>query len=43
MYSLYLQGFDHRIIAKELNKSLSQVNVEIYRINQKIKKYDTGK
>lgn len=39
LYSLYLQGFDHRTIAKKLDKSLSQVNVEIYRINQKIKKY----
>lgn len=39
LYSLYLQGFDHKIIAKDLNKSVSQVNVEIYRINQKIKKY----
>lgn len=40
LYSLHLQGINHRIIAKRLNKSVSQVNVEIYRINQKIKKYD---
>lgn len=41
LYSLHLQKVNHRIIAKELNKSVSQVNVEIYRINQKIKKYDS--
>lgn len=40
LYSLHLQGVNHRIIAKRLDKSVSQVNVEIYRINQKIKKYD---
>jgi len=40
LYSLYLQGLYHKTIAKRVNKSLSQVNVEIYRINQKIKKYD---
>jgi len=39
LYSLYLQGISNGIIAKRLNKSVSQVNVEIYRINQKIKKY----
>ena len=42
LYSLYLQGFDHKTIAEKFNKSVSQVNVEIYRINQKIKKYATG-
>lgn len=39
LYSLYLQGLYHKTIAKRVNKSVSQVNVEIYRINQKIKKY----
>jgi hypothetical protein len=39
LYALYLKGFDHKVIAKKLNKSVSQINVEIYRINQKIKKY----
>lgn len=43
LYSLYLQGFDHKIIAEKFNKSVSQVNVEIYRINQKIKKYNGSK
>ena len=41
VYSLYLQKVKNMDIAKELNKSISQVNVEIYRINQKIKKYDS--
>lgn len=40
LYSLYLQKLNHREIAKRLNKSVSQVNVEIYRINQKIKKFN---
>ena len=39
LYSLYLQKINYRMIAKKLDKSVSQVNVEIYRINQKIKKY----
>jgi len=43
LYSLYLQGFDHKIIAKKLDKSVSQVNVEIYRINKKIKQDDSTK
>lgn len=41
LYSLHLQGVNHGVIAKRLDKSVSQVNVEIYRINQKIKKYDS--
>ena len=40
MFSLYLQGYDRKSMSKVLNKSIQQLNVEIYRINQKIKKYD---
>lgn len=40
MYSMYLQKINHRIIAQRLGKSVSQVNVEIFRINKKIKYYD---
>lgn len=39
MYSLYLQGMSNKNIAKELGKPMNQINQEIYRINQKIKKY----
>lgn len=39
VYSLYKQGVRNMDIATEVNKSISQVTVEIYRINQKIKKY----
>lgn len=39
MYSLYLQGMSNKNIAKELEKPMNQINQEIYRINQKIKKY----
>ena len=40
IYSLHLQGFKSKDIAKKVNKSESQVNVEVYRIRQKIKKYN---
>lgn len=40
LYSMYLQGFSNKLIAKNLNKSVSQVNVELYRLRQKIKKYE---
>ncbi len=39
MYSLYLQGMSNKNIAKELGKPTNQINQEIFRINQKIKKY----
>jgi DNA-directed RNA polymerase specialized sigma24 family protein len=42
LYSLYLQKLNHRNIAKKLNKSVSQINVEIFRINQKIKKLNNA-
>jgi len=39
MYSLYLQGVSNKDIAKQLGKPFNQINQEIYRINQKVKKY----
>ena len=41
MYSLYLQGVPGKKIALMLNKSYHQIGQEIFRINQKIKKYDS--
>ncbi len=43
MYSLYLQGVSNMEIAKKLGKPLNQINVEIFRINQKIKKYNDNR
>lgn len=39
MYSLYLQGVSNKDIAEKLGKNFNQINQEIYRINQKVKKY----
>lgn len=41
MYSLYLQGVSNQDIAKELNKPYNQISQEIYRINKKIKQYES--
>jgi IS30 family transposase len=41
MYSLYLQGVPGKKIALMLNKSYHQIGQEIFRINQKIKKYES--
>lgn len=38
-YSLYLQGYPQKEIAKQLNKSVGVVAQEIYRINKKVIKY----
>ena len=36
LYSMYLQGINISLIAKKLGKSKSQINVEIYRIKNKL-------
>ncbi len=41
MYSLYLQGVSNQNIAKELDKPYNQISQEIYRINKKIKQYES--
>jgi len=41
MYSLYLQGVSLKDISKEFKIPIQQISVELYRIKQKIKKYDT--